>query len=392
MHLLNSYSFQSGQKIGKMHLYPKYYPLPVDDYIIIQPFSKSSKNYDFWTEVLELICPILEKNNIKIIQVGGQKEKPLKYCINTAGTTSWGQLEYIVSKAKLALCTDSIAAHIASHYNIPLVDLISNNFSSCVAPYFGDKSKQIILEPDRKNLKPSFSMDEGSNKQINSIKPELVAKSVCKLLGFDFDYKFTTISFGPLYNNKTIESCLDSVIDVRQLNVPNIVVRLDINYNLGILQHQLNICPCQIITNKQVPVDILKQFRQNILGIVYEIDEDSNPAFINELIENKIGYQLISSLPENKLNLIKLNYMDFGIIHNMNKTMPEVLKNKDLKTIYYKTSKVLLSKNKYYASLYDYLNDRNFNPNENPPLNLIDKNLEKLWQDQNFTYFLEKTN
>src|ERR1700735_931511 len=108
MHLAKSYSHQAGQSINKIHTIEKYYPLTMDKYIVIQPWSKPSKNYSNWDEVVELIFPILDKHNIKMIQVGGKDERPLKYCIQTQGTTSWGQLQYIVSRASLVLSTDSV--------------------------------------------------------------------------------------------------------------------------------------------------------------------------------------------------------------------------------------------------------------------------------------------
>ena len=238
---------------------------------------------------------------------------------------------------------------------------------------------------------PSFSLDEGGDKQIDEIKPEDIAKSVCGLLGLDFGYGFSTINIGKLFNNKTLESCMDSLIDNKAFNAPNIIARMDINFNLAILQQQLKICPCQIITNKEIPNQILKENRANILGIIYKIEKDNNPEFVSNLIKYKIGHQLISDLPENELNSIKLNYCDFGIISSVKKEIPEFLKNKDLDKIYYKSARVLLSKNKFYASYQDVINGRNFNPNSNDPLKLILNNIDLLWEDFNFCYFLEKS-
>src|SRR5438552_3113890 len=109
MHLQESYSLQAGQKINKIHTFEKFFPSLPDKYIVIQPWSKPSKNYLNWETVLDLLFPILEKNNIKIVQVGAKDEKPLKYCQQTQGQTSWGQLEYIISKSLLVLSTDSVA-------------------------------------------------------------------------------------------------------------------------------------------------------------------------------------------------------------------------------------------------------------------------------------------
>ena len=145
MNIAKLYSLASGQKIGKVWTLEKYYPIPFDNFIVIQPYSKLSKCYGFWPDVLTLIAPILEKNGIKILQCGDKNEPGLNYCYHTQGATSWGNLEYLVSKSRLVLTTDSISSHLAGHFNKPLVVLISNNFKSCIGPYFGDKTKQIIL-------------------------------------------------------------------------------------------------------------------------------------------------------------------------------------------------------------------------------------------------------
>jgi len=144
MNIAELYSLSSGQKINKIHTCEKYFPIPSENFIVIQPWTKQSKCYDNWAETISILLPYLRKNNIQIIQVGAANEAPLQHCIYTQGQTSWGQLQYIISKAKLVLSCDSISSHLAGHYNKPLIVLISNNFKECVSPYFGDKSKQII--------------------------------------------------------------------------------------------------------------------------------------------------------------------------------------------------------------------------------------------------------
>ena len=53
MKLIENYSLQSGQKIKTISLLEKFYPISLDKFILIQPFSKSSKSYDLWQDVLK---------------------------------------------------------------------------------------------------------------------------------------------------------------------------------------------------------------------------------------------------------------------------------------------------------------------------------------------------
>ena len=390
MNLGELYALSAGQSLDKINTVEKFYPgLPVS-YIVVQPWSKPAKNYSWWDEVLDLIYPYLQKNNIELIQVGGKDERPLKYCKHTQGTTNWGQLQYIISKSKLVLCTDSVSAHLAGHYNKLLVDLISGNFKECVAPYFGDKSKQIILEPDRKLKNPMFSMDEGPIKQIDEIKPEEIAKSVLKLLNIDFVYPYNTLLIGNFFQNKILESAVSDVIDIKKLNAQNLVMRLDWDYNLAILQNQLALNPCQVITTKEIPLNILQKYKNNISGVIYSITEDNNPEFIKQLISLKIPYQLISELSEEKLNGIKLDFLDFNPITRINKDIPEKLKNINIDNLYLKSSKLVLGNGKFFASYQDYIIGRNINPMLNEPIKVIKEKIDLLWSESEFMYFLEK--
>lgn len=390
MHLIKNYSFQSGQEIDKIHTFEKFFPGLPDKYIVIQPWSKAAKNYNNWEEVLELIFPILQKNNIAIVQVGAKDEKPLKFCMQTQGNTSWGQLEYIVSKSLLVLSTDSVSSHLGGHYNLPLVTLISNNYSDCVKPYFGDKSKQIILEPDREKLQPMFALDEPTPKQIDSIKPEQIVNSVCKLLNLEFIYPFNTLTLGQLYHNKMLESAVTDVIDIKKLGAQNLILRLDWNFNLVILQQQLAYNPCQLITDKEIPIQILQQFKPNILNVIYKITEKHNPDFIKTLITNKISYQLVSELPIEKLNPIKLDYIDFGVIVKINNDVPNELKDIDLEKVHIKSAKLILARQKFYICYRDYVIGREYNPAKPEPMRIINKDLNLLYLEKEFLYFLEK--
>lgn len=393
MKLAELYSLTAGQKLDKIHTIEKYFPIPFEKYILIQPWTKQSKCYDFWDETLSLIAPILEKNGIKIIQAGQKDEKPLNNCYHTMGQTNWGQLEYLVSKAELVLSSDSVCSHLAGHYNKPLVVLISNNFKETVSPYFGDKSKQIILEPNRSNKNPSFMLDEGPNKQINEIKPETIASSTCKLLNLEFNYEYKTLQIGPEYKNRIIESANDCLINVNQLGLQNLIVRNDYNYNLDNLFKQIQIVKTSVVTDKEIPIEPLQQLRPNILEILFKVTkENNNPQFIKNLQKAKIPCRLFSYLSEGELNPLKLDYLDCqnGIIHRKNPEMPEILKNKDLNNIYVKSSKFILSEGKIFQSFY-HLKHQLPIPSFDPiPQQILDIDLNYLWQDLEYLYFLEK--
>lgn len=367
MKLLENYSLQLGQKIDKCHTYEKYYPLPFENKIVvIQPWSKGSKNYSFYSDVLDILYPILGKSGYKLVQVGGTNEQPLKYCYHTQGSTNWGQLEYLISKASLVISADSISAHLAGHYNIPLCVLISNNFKECVAPYFGDKTKQIILEPDRANKNPLFMLDEPGRKQIDEILPETIAQSCCTLLNIPFNWPYKTIYTGEISLATMSISCCDSIINNQQLGIPSIIMDLTLNFDENILLNQMNVCEVSVITAKPLSDNIFNHHKQSkrIKELIYEITEDNNPDFAQKVIRNGISLRLVSKLPEDKINELKLKYYEIGIIWPLKQFNPNnipELKDKDLSNLYFKSARFLFSKGKVYSSKAHLLKDMAIN-------------------------------
>ena len=358
MKLLENYSLQLGQKIDKCHTYEKYYPLPFENpIIIIQPWSKGAKNYSYINDVLDIIYPIITKAGYKLVQVGGPNEKVLKYCYHTQGTTNWGQLEYLISKSSLVISADSISSHLAGHYNIPLCVLISNNFKETVSPYFGDKSKQIVLEPDRNNKNPLFMLDEPGKKQIDEIKTEDIAKSVCSLLNIEYTYNYNTLFTGNIYQNPMIISTCNDVINPAQIGVDSLILDLTLSesFNENILIQQAQICPVSIICNKPLSDNIFNFHKQTkrIREVLYVIDENNSPDFARKVQRNGINLRLISELLPEKINKLKLDYMEISVINKLNYINPkeiEELKNKDLNNLYFKSAKFYISGGQIYPS------------------------------------------
>ena len=194
----------------------KFYPLPFERIVTFQPFSKDSKNYDYWQEVLNIIYPILEKENIKIIQIGAVNEKGFLNCYHTQGTTSLNQCFYIISKSLLNLSTDSFSSHIAGIYDKPLVCLFLIIIQKMLGPFYGEKSKQILLEPNREKFpRPSYSFQEFP-KSINSIFPEIITQSILKLLNLPYSYPFKSL-FLAVCNQMILEGIPNQTVDLKPL-------------------------------------------------------------------------------------------------------------------------------------------------------------------------------
>jgi hypothetical protein len=387
MHLLERYALALASKIDRPFIIPKYFPLNINKYITVHFATKNAKTFDYGQEVIDIIKPELDKLGITIVQIGAQNEQPLNGCYLTQGQTTINQVAYIIKNSLLHFGSDSFPVHFAGYYDIPIVALYSTNYIGCVKPYWGDKNKQILLEPDRdkSGFLPSFSYEENP-KTINTINSETIANHIFKLLKIDYQYKYNTLYIGENYHHKLLEMIPDHIIELNQFGVDNIIVRMDYLFDESILAEQLKRGKCSIVTNKSLNQNILIKYKHNIKEIVYFIEKDNDPKFIELIQKIGIKFILISFLPEEEVNKLKLHYMDYNLIIQKKLQKPDILKNLDLTKIYYKSGKITLSQGKFYSSLAGYKNKIEMGPNKMNQL--IDD--PDLYKDLEYIYLLEK--
>jgi hypothetical protein len=155
----------------------------------------------------------------------------------------------------------------------------------------------------------------------------------------------------------------------------------------------MRVCPVSILTNKPINKKILVQFREKIREIIYFIEEDNDPQFVADIQDLNLRHVLISTLKDEKLNGIKMDYMDFNAIINQKSVKKrseiEDLVDRDIKKLFYKSNKFTLSEGKVFASWADM---KAGNPvesfNEIQPITDHDD----FWQDLEYFAILEKTN
>ncbi len=390
MHLLYSQSLNLGQPIGIPELPEDFYALDTTEkFITFQPFSKPSKSYSYWNEVLSFLLPVLNNLNIRLIQIGAANEPGFAGCVHLQGKTSLAQTNYLIKRAALHFGADSFGMHCAGIFNTPCLGLYSNNYVANVQPFFGDKSKQIFLDCLKDNEKPSFSYEE-QPKKIDRIKPEVIFNSICKLLNLDIRSTLNTLYFGYLFLLPVLESLADQVYDPKVFGVEALTLRLDKNFNPDILIHQIQVCPINIVTNKEIDINLLRSIAPRIQQIFYILEKDNSPGFVKALQNSGIKFQLISMMSEEEVNEIKLNYCDYGIINRRRVLDPQdlaELKDIDKKELLFKTNKYIIFNKILYPS-FGHLNQKLgiTNPNERI-YPIIDS--PEFWLDWEHYYFLK---
>jgi hypothetical protein len=348
MHVLEAFATSSGLKISKPYIYEKYYPLNFDKYIIIETNDSKyqSKNYDYWQEVVSLILPALKENNVNILQLCEQNDQKLTNSYTATGYNA-NQKAYLIKNCIAYIGSNSLGLQLASSYNKKIVGLYGNIYASQNRPYWSEDKDIRLIEAFDKKTKPSYSPQENP-KVINNIKPDILGQAILDSLNIKYKIKNKFTSIGLSYINKTIELVPNMIVNPASLGAPNIIVRMDIEFNENFLAAQLAQSKCLIVTNKTISENLIKTYKANIIQIIYKIEESNDPSFINLLKNENINFALTSELDQEHINNIKIHYMDLGLIFKLNYKNKEDYNNKNIK--YYKSNHFILSNSKLYMS------------------------------------------
>ncbi len=383
MHLIEQYSLAMGAKIDEPFIETSYYPLPFDKYIVVENGADvKSRIYGMWPDVILEIKPYLDKQNITIVQVGHQDSEQIPGVYDLRGKTSIKQQAFLLKKSLLHCSTNDFLLDVASSFNIPVVAMYGNTFADIAKPYWGNKSKHIILESDRKGKKPSFLAEENP-RTVNFIHPEDIAYAILKLLNIDIKDEIETQFIGKEYTTHILEAVPD--FSPPQSFNPGIVINVRMDYHFN-LQNMLNWGTnrkINIFTNKVIDLNYLNAIKSNIVGIQQEICSDLNGKYLSILNNLKIGCSLFTK-NERALGVQRMKYFDHRVSFKEGK--PLTNKSLDLsKNLYYKSNKLLFSDGKKYLNKYDYLNKRDYTGSD---LTVVDD--PNFWEEQDHIRIYEK--
>jgi hypothetical protein len=394
MRLLDTYATNTGSIIDKPFIYSKYFPIPIEKYITLQTQTPyDSRNYEYWQEVIDILNPILNKYQIKIIHTGLKDDKKYNDVVDLLGQTTINQLAYIIENSLLHLGADSFGVHLASHFNKPIVSLYSISNPNVAGPHFGDSNKHVLIKTYENigNKKPSYSQVE-SPKSINTVKPEIIARHVLNLLNIRNVINRETIFIGNKYGPLLLES-IPSIILPPEI-FPNVLLNIRYDYIENIKEedyictlNNLNIRNCSIITNKSLEIEKFLQLKDRLINIFYDITFNKiDFNFINKVkfygikidfIFNKSKNQDEESLNNKKLELIEYPEL-INIVENQDKPKDQIKQSN-----FYKSKKILFANSNAYLSKAAYL--------ENKPINLNSLNVsQKLTDINNIDLLIEE--
>jgi hypothetical protein len=351
MHLIDRYALSCGVSVGKPFIDEAYFPIAYDKYIVFQTSGKgNSRQYDYWSKVFAYIREYSQ--DYKIVHVGLPTDQNVLGCdLDLRGKTNIRNLAYLIKNSQLYLGVDSLSAHLAGFFNKKVVALYSYCYAQNCYPVWGDEKNKSILEVDWSVYgKPSFSLTDDKRK-INTFKPEAIAKAVLDHLGVSNDLnKVETLSIGKLYHQPTIEIIPDTLPKNEIIRNKICNIRMDYVFNQENLIKIAEYCNLNIITNKEINLNILNRIKEKIFGFTFIVDLKTNPKYIEDLKSLGIKISLIIKNNDD-WSVLSERFFDFGL------EKEEVIGKSSVKNIdkinencIFTSEKVILSRGKVYSN------------------------------------------
>lgn len=404
MRLLDTYATNTGSTIDQPYIYTKFFPCPEKKYITLQAQTPyDSRNYAYWQEVVDIIKPILDRNNIEIVQVGIKDEVPINNTINYVGKTDINQLAYVISNSSLHFGADSFCVHLASHFNKPIVSIYSISNPNVAGPHFGNSNEHILIRA-YENLgtkKPSYSQNE-SPKSINTVKPEELSNSILKLLNIE-KVNYETLLIGDKFKTNVIEFVPDKVLNPDFAPDKIINMRVDLCKNIieDIIFHNLKIRKFVITMNNDRKINstqIFQFLKPNILQIIFDsTNEIPEKEYIKSIVES--GHSpviLYKGTDKEYFNNVKISLIDFNLkfVHDIaNKNIIDefnkICEHQD-DDIYIKSNRLILSDGNIYLTEQHLLENKPSNSHEDKLNKINIKN--NLSKEIDFLYLFKSKN
>lgn len=330
-HILEEYAKNLGVLISKPIIAEHYFPIPEDKYITIHCENKiQSKDYQYYGLVFNLLAPILQKQNIKVIQIDCQNNS-INGANKILGGLSFKQYASILSNSLLHIGVDNVYSHYISSKNIPLVNLFGNTYPNISNGYWSknDKKKDISAPWE---VKPCLNLHDPKS-EINKIKPEKIAQAIIDLLKIPKKLTFKTIKTGELFNYIITEVIPTSFTPININQNEIIFLRLDQGYNESAFLQYCQNYKVSIITDKLIQPSGLESIRNNVKKISLFIDKDFGeiPDRYFEILKIwGIELQLMTKKAED-LSYLKNKYFDYSVnLYNKNKNKPENITSENL--------------------------------------------------------------
>jgi hypothetical protein len=365
MNLTEKMALDCGVKVSRPYLDKYFLPIKSDNYIIIDTRCKNANGeYDYFNDVLDLIKPYLKEANIDIFQIAADKNIKLA-CDKCFITINKKQENYLISKAKLLISNENYSLHIASVFNTKSIGLYSLFNPNNTRPVW-NKDSQIILESHRDGNLPSYGRSNELPKTINFISPYAIAKNILDSLGIINDLgRFELVHLGKSFNQKIVEIVPDFISDANFMKERSINLRLDYvsNLNSSVFNYWMTNRKVNVITNKDININMIAPYRNNILLMTIMLSENISEKFLKHCksigLKLKIFCDVKDKLEEYRFKFLNWEvHQDFENEGALNKLDTLSQKSKFI------SSKILISKGKQFSCKANYFANKHLDNSE----------------------------
>jgi hypothetical protein len=362
-HTIQAYADYCGiKKLSKPYLSDSFYPICFDKYLVLHTPAKSSdiSHYNHWNIVLQSLKPFLESEGIKLvqIQIGPETDTNFNLSDLILSNLTFQQISYIISKSEGYIGVDNVLMHMASMHDKKIVGLFADQYPEVNKPIWNSSSSVTCLSPDFSKLKPFFG--RGANKKrINEIMPESIVSAVIKLVkGSCPNIPMESIHIGENYHLPIVEIIPDFFNNgmIRPDRSANI--RADIHFDSTNILNWCSTRRCNLFLNSNQIKDIsfISQVKKNINQINLFADMEVDIDDVKKLSKTGIKIFLLCK-DKDILDAVRLKLIDWSVDLFSPKTKKDIDKIDQVSytTTKFNSTKVVLSKNSKYPSLYHAL-------------------------------------
>ena len=308
-HLLEEYAKNLGVKISLPVVKDHFFPLTEDKYITLSNDDNvESKHYPYYDIVLNLLNPFLQRENIKVVQLGGKAKIE---GVDAALNLSFKQQSFILSGSLLHVGSDNVLNHLASAKQIPTVNIFGNTFPETNRPIFSRSFLNVNLAP-LWDKKPCFSTID-PKKQIAKIKPEQIAGSILDLLKINKnDLAFKTLHVGKSFKQKIVEIVPTVFKPIRLLENQIPLIRADYGFDEDAFFKFCQSYKSSVYLDKLIQPQGLTHIAANIqtLFIFVDVGWDTIPSSYFEMLKNLNIECVLLAKNEKDISEIRNKYFD----------------------------------------------------------------------------------
>jgi hypothetical protein len=373
-HLIEEYAKNLGVKIAKPIVSKHFWPVIPEKYLTIylEPHL-SSKKYKYYDIVIDSIRPFLDKNDIKVIQIGESSAGRLQNADEIIFDLDFKKCAYIISQSSVHVGVDSKFSHYANSIGVPTVTLFGNIYAPVSRGYWNPQISIDIEAPWK--VKPCMGPVDPED-TINKIVPEKIAQSILDQLGCKTQLPLTTHFIGDFYHNKVYELIPNFFEPSPEMANAHWFLRLDHMESGEYVEMWCSFLKSfSFFTKKIIPPDFIHRFKDKLKSINFIIDEDTaiSDSYFNFLKGCGVSATLLVEKEEDLPKLRdKFFEQEVQLYSPGGKSQLGEIKI-DFNKCSFSSSKTLVSKGKKYPSFFHWkmgqnLVDKNFKIEDNEDL------------------------